>query len=58
MVMVIENGHYYTIEALLARDRRDGDGDGSKGHCYKIEAVMHVIDEMAMVLDIVIEFKL
>ena len=39
-------------------DRRDGDGDG---HCYKFEVVMHVIDVMAMVIevrDIVIGFKL
>ena len=35
-------------------DRRDGEGDG---HCYRIEAVMHLIDVMAMlmaVMDIVI----
>ena len=41
-----------------AYDRRDGDGDG---HCFRIEAVMHVIDVMAMVmevLDIAIESKL
>ena len=39
-------------------DRPDGDGDG---HCYKFEAVMQVIDVMAMVMeviDIVIGFKL
>ena len=28
------------------------------GHCYRIEAVMHVIDVMAMVMDIVIGLKL
>ena len=28
------------------------------GHCYRIEAVMHVIDVMAMVIDIVIGLKL
>ena len=41
-----------------ARDRRDGDG---YGHCYRIEAVMHVVDVMAMMMevtDIVIGFKL
>ena len=41
-----------------ASDRRDGDVDG---HCYRIEAVMHKIDVMAMVIevtDIVIGFKL
>ena len=37
------------------RDRGDNDGDG---HCYRIEAVMHVINVMAMVMDIVIELKL
>ena len=29
-----------------------------KGHCYKYEAVMHVIDVMAMVMDIVIGLKI
>ena len=33
-----------------ACDRRDADGDG---HCFWIEAVIHVIDVMAMVIDIV-----
>ena len=36
-------------------DRRDGDGDR---HCFRIEAVMHVIDVMAMVIDIVVGLKL
>ena len=40
-----------------ACDRCDGDGDGSDGHSYRIEAVMHVIDVMAIVLDIVIGLK-
>ena len=31
-----------------ACDRRDGYGDR---HCYRIEAVMHVIDVMAMLMD-------
>ena len=31
----------------MSCDRRDGDGDE---HCYRIEAVMHVIDVMAMVM--------
>ena len=35
-----------------------GDGNGSDGHCYKIEAVIHVRDVMAMVMDIVIGLKL
>ena len=39
-------------------DRRDGNGDGSDGHCYKIEAPMNVIDVMAMTMDIVIGLKL
>ena len=36
-------------------NRRDGDGDG---HCYRIEAVMHEIDVMVMVMEIVIGLKL
>ena len=32
-----------------ACDRRDGDDDG---HCYRIEAVMHVIDGIAMVMEV------
>ena len=39
----------------MACDGRDGDGDG---HCYRIEVVMHVIDVMAMVMDIAIGLKL
>ena len=42
----------------IACDRRDGENDGSDGHCYRIEVVMHVIDVMAMVMDIVIGLKL
>ena len=38
--------------------RCNGDGDGSYGHCYRMEAVMHVIDVMAMMMDIVIGNKL
>ena len=41
----------------MACHRRDDDGDRSVGHCYRIEAVKHVIDVMAMVrevMDIVI----
>ena len=38
--------------------RCNGDGDGSEGHCYRIEIVMHVIDVMAMLMDIVINLKL
>ena len=41
-----------------ACDRRDSDGDGSDGHCYRIEAVIYVIEVMAIVMDIVIGFKL
>ena len=43
---------------LYACDERDGDGDGSDGHCYRIQALMHVVDVMAMVMDIVIGLKL
>ena len=32
-----------------ACDRRDGDGDG---HCSRIEAVVHVIDVIAMVMEV------
>ena len=39
----------------MACDRRDYDGDG---HCYMIEAVIHVIDVIAMVMDIAIGLKL
>ena len=39
-------------------DRRDGDGDGSDGYCYRIEALIHVINVMAMVMNIVIRLKL
>ena len=38
-----------------ACDRRDGDGNG---HCYRIETVMHVIDVMTFVMDIVIGLEL
>ena len=38
-----------------ASDKPDEDGDG---HCHSIEAVMHVIDVMAMLLDIYIGLKL
>ena len=37
--------------------RCNGDGDGSDGHCYRIEAVMHVRNVMAMMMDIVIGLK-
>ena len=35
----------------MACDRRDCDGDG---HCYRIEGVMHVIDVMAMVMEVLV----
>ena len=44
-----------------ACDTRDGDGDGNYGLCYRIEALINVIDVMAMmleVMDIVIGWKL
>ena len=34
--------------------RCNGHGDGSDEHCYKIEDVMHVIDVMAMMMEILI----
>ena len=33
--------------------RSNGDGDGSDGHFHKIETVMHVIDVMAMVMEVI-----
>ena len=36
-------------------DRRDGHGDG---HCYRIEAVIPLIDVMAMVMDTLTRLKL
>ena len=36
-----------------ACDKRDGNGDGSDGLCFRIEVVMHVIEVMAMMMDIV-----
>ena len=39
----------------MAYDKRDGDCDV---HCYRIEFVMHVIDVMEMVMDIVVGLKL
>ena len=39
----------------MAYDRRDGHGDG---HCYRIQAVMFMINTIAMVLDIVVGMNL
>ena len=39
----------------MAYNRHDGDG---YGHCSRIDSLMHVIDVMAMVMDIVIGLKL
>ena len=39
----------------MAYDRRDRHGDG---HCYRLEAVINVINVMAMVMDILIRLKL
>ena len=58
MAMMIEMMDVVLGRSCNACDRRDGDSDG---HCYRIEAVMHVIDRIAMVMevtDIVIELKL
>ena len=38
--------------------RRDGDGDGSDGYCYRIETVLHVIDVIATVMDIALVLNL
>ena len=32
--------------------RYNGDGDGSYGYCLMIETVMHVIDVIAMVMEV------
>ena len=34
------------------------DGDGSDGHCYRIEAEIYVINVMVLVMDIVIRSRL
>ena len=39
---------------LEACDTPDGDVNG---HCYKIEAVLHVIDVLVILMDIVIGLK-
>ena len=39
-------------------DRRDGDVNGIDEHSYRIETVIHVIDVIAMVMDIVIGLNL
>ena len=41
----------------MSCDRRDGDGDGSDGQCYRIEAVIHLKDVMAMAMDISIGYE-
>ena len=43
------------IEEVNICDKRDGYG---YRHCYRLEAVMHVIDVIAMVIDIVLGSKL
>ena len=39
-------------------NRHDGNGNGNDGHCHRIEAVIHVIDVIAMVMDHDIGLKL
>ena len=55
MAMLIEVMEVVIALNRSACDKRDGDGDG---HSYRIEAVMHVIDVMAMVMDFVIGLEL
>ena len=43
------DGHCYSITSCNACDRRDGDGDG---HSYRIEALIHVIDLMEIVMEV------
>ena len=40
--------------SCITCDRRDGDGDGL---CYWIKVVMHVIDVMAMLMEVRDNFK-
>ena len=55
MAMVMEVLHIFKWSKLYFKDKRDGEGDG---RCLRIEAVIHVIYIMAMVMDIFIGFKL
>ena len=58
MAMVMEVMNIVIGLKFNTCDRRDCDGDG---HCYRIEAVMHMIDGIAMVMevtDIVLGLKL
>ena len=38
--------------------RIDDDGHGSDGQCYRYKALVHVINVMAMVMDLVIVLKM
>ena len=38
--------------------RCNGDGNGSDGHCFRVEIVMQVINEMAMMMEIIIALRL
>ena len=51
-----ENGDAKIIHNVITHNR--GTNPESDGHCYRIEAVMHVIDVIPMVMDIVTGLKL
>ena len=53
--MVMEVVDIVLGSKLYYKDKRHCDGEW---HCYRIEAVIHVIYIMAMVMDIVIGLKL
>ena len=55
IAMVMEVMDIVKDQSCNALDRRDSEGDR---HCYRIKAAMYVIDAIAMVMDIVIGFKL
>ena len=61
MAMVMEVMDIVKDRSCNACDKRDRDRDGSEGHCYRTEAVIHVMNVLAMmieVMDIVIGSKL
>ena len=52
MAIVMELWTLFWDRSCNACERRDGDGDGSDRQCYRIEAVIHMIDVMAMVMEV------
>ena len=37
------------MEAVIKCDKRDGNGDG---YCYRIETLMHVVNVMALMMEV------